>query len=150
MPCENNQASMCGSPNELDHTAAAQVQQFRNAMMLQQAKEQIAKQRMNSIENASVSSLRGSFIKNISAQSAINKAHAFVAHSMPQYDGSQMLLSRDPSTFDHAKLQIARLNNDIAQCEGQLAILHNLKELKERRCRLVGGHGPHSFSPSFA
>mmetsp|Transcript_41099 Transcript_41099/g.70329 ORF Transcript_41099/g.70329 Transcript_41099/m.70329 type:complete len:420 (+) Transcript_41099:121-1380(+) len=143
MPCENNQASMSGSyPNELDHTAAAQLQQFRNAMVLQQAKQQMAVQQIASLpQSASFPFLGGYSTNNIGDQ--------FVTGSMSQSSGSRFGLCRDPSTVDHAKFQMARLSADIAHCEEQLATLHNLKEVKERRRQFAGDHRPHIFPPSF-
>mmetsp|Transcript_9751 Transcript_9751/g.21150 ORF Transcript_9751/g.21150 Transcript_9751/m.21150 type:complete len:404 (+) Transcript_9751:118-1329(+) len=143
MPCENNQASMSGSyPNELDHTAAAQLQQFRNAMVLQQAKQQMAVQQIASLpQSASFPFLGGYSTNNIGDQ--------FVPGSMSQSSGSRFGLCRDPSTVDHAKFQMARLSADIAHCEEQLATLHNLKEVKERRRQFAGDHRPHIFPPSF-
>ncbi|KAL7532219.1 hypothetical protein ACHAXR_007162 [Thalassiosira sp. AJA248-18] len=91
------------------------------------------------------------------AQAVISEAQAIVARSMPRTQGANskpnpipMMNTQDPGTMQEAKMQLTRLNADIANCETQLMILQNLKELKAKRRQLTGASSPRGVSPSSA
>eukprot|EP00579_Thalassiosira_antarctica_P011062 CAMPEP_0201910424 /NCGR_PEP_ID=MMETSP0903-20130614/1799_1 /ASSEMBLY_ACC=CAM_ASM_000552 /TAXON_ID=420261 /ORGANISM="Thalassiosira antarctica, Strain CCMP982" /LENGTH=439 /DNA_ID=CAMNT_0048445053 /DNA_START=81 /DNA_END=1400 /DNA_ORIENTATION=+ len=176
-PEQENHQAMAGNASAAGPFATQE--QFRNVMMFQQAqaqqqatfqqqmamRQQINQQRamltmahqqghspsrVGSLQNSiSVQNLRGSSPENIDAQAMINKAHDLVAQSMPQSNDSQVN-PKDPSTIHQAKMQLTRLNDDIANCEEQLVILQQLKDLKERRRQLTGASSPRGISPSSA
>jgi len=145
--CMSIKANTAGNvPVSPASQATIQDQQCRKIMMAQQqAKLQAARQNMNSLQNDTFPSLPSSLPENIGAQSMIN--NALLARLAP--NDSQTLWGRGPSTINQVKLQMARLNDDISRCEEQLVILHNLKELKERRRQLTGesvsSHGATHF-----
>ncbi|KAL9188485.1 hypothetical protein ACHAXT_006863 [Thalassiosira profunda] len=67
----------------------------------------------------------------LDAAAILRDARAIAARSLP---GPH----EDPArTLVAARAQLTRLNDDIANCEEQLAILHQLRDLKERR-RMLG------------
>lgn len=158
----------------------AQQDQFRNAMMLQQAQaqhtqqfqqrvafqQQMAMQQQINPHRAmlaaavqtdpSVPVSTGNFLQSpihslrvatsspednsIDAQAMLNEANAIVSRSMPQVatDHQAIVNANNPSTIHKAKQHLTRLNDDIANCEEQLTILQQLKNLKEKRRQLVG------------
>ena len=67
----------------------------------------------------------------LDAAAILRDARAIAARSLP-------CPHEDPArTLVAARVQLTRLNDDIANCEEQLAILQQLKDLKERR-RMLG------------
>jgi len=85
---------------------------------------------------------------DLNARAMISQAQAIVARSMPGIN--TQVNPEDPSTIQEAKMQLGRLNDDIANCEEQLMILQQLKELKEKRRMLTGVNAgsPRGVSPS--
>eukprot|EP00581_Thalassiosira_minuscula_P017495 CAMPEP_0183711532 /NCGR_PEP_ID=MMETSP0737-20130205/7016_1 /TAXON_ID=385413 /ORGANISM="Thalassiosira miniscula, Strain CCMP1093" /LENGTH=428 /DNA_ID=CAMNT_0025940067 /DNA_START=69 /DNA_END=1355 /DNA_ORIENTATION=+ len=146
---KNSEASTLGNvPASPVGSVTAQDQHFHKMMMLQQANHQFAlRQQMNPIQNSRMACL--SPHKNIDTQAMINEAHTLVAPLMPESNTRQIHLPQDRSTIDQAKMHLTRLNDNIAQCEEQLAILQNLRELKERREQLTGTARLRGVSPSF-
>ena len=127
-----------------------QINQQRAMLAMSQQQDQ-SLSRVGSLQKSfSVQNLQGSSPENIDAQAMINKAHALVARSMPQSNDSQVN-PRDPSTIHQhqSNIHLTRLNDDITNCEEQIAILQQLKELKERR-RQLGASSPRGISPSSA
>jgi len=153
-------------------------QQLRNAVMVRQTQQQhllrqvsfqqqIGQQstllattqprghspsRVGSLQNAissvqSLLALQGSSPEKIDAQAMINMANALVAKPIPQASNSQ-LNSEECGTIYQANIQLNRLNDDIANCEEQLAILQRLKGLKETHRQLAGACSPRGISPS--
>jgi len=153
-------------------------QQLRNAVMVRQTQQQhllrqvsfqqqIGQQstllattqprghspsRVGSLQNAissvqSLMALQGSSPEKIDAQAMINMANALVAKPIPQASNSQ-LNSEECGTIYQANIQLNRLNDDIANCEEQLAILQRLKGLKETHRQLAGACSPRGISPS--
>ena len=147
---EENHQVMAGNASAAGPFATQE--QFRNVMMFQQAQAQqqatfqqqmAMRQQMNqqramlamaqqqgqspsrvgSLQNSfSLQNLQGSSPENIDAQAMINKAHALVARSMPQSNDSQVN-PRDPITIYQSNIHLTRLNDDITNCEEQIAIL---------------------------
>jgi len=145
--------------------------QFRNAMILQQAQQkqkhqatfQTMQQMNHQREQAALvstgNSPKTSFHSNnvmgvplqgtssspsgglisIDARTILNEAHALASRSMPQVpqDPQVALKANDPSKIFEAKMQLSRLNDDIVNCEEQLIILQQLKDLKDMRRQLT-------------
>jgi len=147
--------------------------QFRNAMILQQAQQkqkqqhqatfQTMQQMNHQREQAALvstgNSPKTSFHSNnvmgvplqgtssspsgglisIDARNILNEAHALASRSMPQVpqDPQVALKANDPSKIFEAKMQLSRLNDDIVNCEEQLIILQQLKDLKDMRRQLT-------------
>mmetsp|Transcript_42220 Transcript_42220/g.72102 ORF Transcript_42220/g.72102 Transcript_42220/m.72102 type:complete len:413 (+) Transcript_42220:135-1373(+) len=151
--CKNSEARSLGNvPASYASPVTAQDKQLSKIMMLEETKQkQVAlKQQMNSIQNSTVASLLESSRKNSDTQAIINKSYALVPLSMPHPNVSQNRPIRDPSLVNHAKLQLTRLNDDIAQCEEQLAFLQRMKELKERQRGLLAASSHCCVSASSA
>eukprot|EP00580_Thalassiosira_gravida_P019954 CAMPEP_0201660574 /NCGR_PEP_ID=MMETSP0494-20130426/3201_1 /ASSEMBLY_ACC=CAM_ASM_000839 /TAXON_ID=420259 /ORGANISM="Thalassiosira gravida, Strain GMp14c1" /LENGTH=429 /DNA_ID=CAMNT_0048138499 /DNA_START=43 /DNA_END=1332 /DNA_ORIENTATION=+ len=108
--------------------------------------------RVGSLQNSissvqSLMALRGSSPEKIDAQAMINMANALQAKPIPQASNSQ-LNSEECGPIYQANIQLNRLNNDIANCEEQLAILQRLKGLKATHRQLAGACSPRGISPS--
>ena len=82
----------------------------------------------------------------IEAQAMINNASALFARSMPQTNQSR-LSTEDPVAIHQAKIELTRLNGDIANFEEQLDILRRMKELKKQQSQLTGVSSPRGISP---
>ena len=89
---------------------------------------------------------------SINYRAVLKEARAIMSRSMPQVanDPRAAVNANDPSTIHVAKMQITRLNVDIANCEEQLAILQQLKELKDKRRQLMGTGSPRGINASAA
>jgi len=158
----------------------AHQDQFRNAMMLQQAQaqhhrqfrqhtafqQQMAMQQQMNPHHTTLAVMAqndpyvpvsvGNFLQNSihslrvassspednnsDAKAMINEANALVSRIMPQVarDHQAVANANNPSTIHKAKMHLTRLNDDIANCEEQLTILQQLKNLKEKRRQLLG------------
>ena len=167
----------------------ASQNQFRNAIMFQQAKAQQQQQatsqsmqqtnqqrssfsqgtqlapvvsggsspRNSFLLQNSVGLLRGTStspagsLGGMDVRAILNEASALASRSMPSVnkDPRATVKANDPSTIQEAQVQLTKLNDDIANCEEQLLILQQLKDLKERRRVLTSGvTSPRGISPS--
>jgi len=111
------------------------------AMSLQNSLHSLSHQNHMALRGASTSP------DDLKTQAMITQAQAIVARSMLSQDAAQVD-PEDPSTIHQAKMQLGRLNDDIANCEEQLVILQQLKDLKEKRRMLTGSTSPRGVSPS--
>lgn len=116
----------------------------------------------NSSLNSSLHSLQGipNLARNnasspedssVDSRAVLNEARALMSlPGVPLQDPAAILAAagNDPGTIREARMQLGRLNDDIANCEEQLAILQQLKDLKERRRLLSGSTSPRGITPS--
>lgn len=86
--------------------------------------------------------------EDIDTSAVISKAQAIIARSMPGSNLNQQVNFEDPNSIQDAQIRLTRLNDDIANCEEQLAVLERMRALKEMRRKLGGVSSPRGVSPS--
>jgi hypothetical protein len=140
------------------HASAQQL--LQQQMNLHQQVNLVARQLPAQVSSGSIAS-SGSFQHNpimmqnapfsvdaLNTSAAIDKARALIAQSISGSKFHQQANCDDPNSVQGAQVRLARLNNDIANCEEQLAVLERLRALKEMRRQLSGDVSPRGVSPS--